>query len=110
MHNLANESARNNGHPSAAPVIHVSRFQPFESRAGRDHVLRLDFNYDPQLIAHLKRLLAGYKTAAIDPAHNRNAPGGFLPKYRCWFLEPCIWESVKLELEFSGYCIREVTP
>jgi hypothetical protein len=110
MHNLANEPTRNNGHPSTEPVIYVSRFQPFESRRGRDYVLRLDFDYDPALIAQIKRLLAGYKADAVNPALRRLAPGGWLPEYRCWFLEPCIWEAVRLELEFSGYHIREVTP
>lgn len=110
MHNVANDRAPRNTNTTTPTRIRVTTFQPFESRIGIDHVLRLDFNYDPELIAHLKRLLAGYKIAAVDPAHNRNAPGGFLPKYRCWFLEPCIWEAVRLELEFSGYHIREVTP
>ena len=108
MHNVANNRVPHNPDTTGPTLIRVTTFQPFESRIGIDHVLRLDFNYDPELIAYLKRLLAGYKTAAVDPAHNRHAPGGFLPKYRCWFLEPCIWESVRLELEFSGYRIQEV--
>ena len=108
MHSLANDRASHNTNTTAPTLIHVTTFQPFESRIGIDHVMRLDFAYDPELIAHLKRLLAGYKTAAVDPAHNRHAPGGFLPKYRCWFLEPCIWDAVKLELSFLGYRIHEV--
>lgn len=93
-----------------AAIIHVSTFQPFESRIGFDHVLRLDFNYNPELIAHLKRFLAGYKAQAVDPTAGRMTPGGWLQRERCWFVEPIIWDALKLELSFLGYRIHEVKP
>lgn len=103
MHVSASQPAR-----TATTLIHVSTFQPFESRIGRDVVMRLDFAYDPGLIAHLKRCLDGYKVQAVNPSAGRMTPGGWLPREQCWFLEPIIWESVRLELEFAGYRI-EVT-
>ena len=108
MHNLSSGRApRNTTEPT---LIRVTTFQPFESRIGMDHVLRLDFVYDPELIVLLKRILAEYKVQAVNRALGRLAPGGWLPRERCWFFEPCIWDAVRLELEFAGYRIREVTP
>ena len=106
MDNLPTQLARNKGVPST--VIRIDTFQPFESRLGIDVVMRLSFDYDPVLIAQLKRFLAAYKSAAVNPALGRLTPGGWLPKEKCWFFEPCIWEAVRLELEFSGYRIQEV--
>ena len=107
MGNLTSDRAPRN--PTTPTTIHVSRFQPFESRVGIDYVLRLDFDYDPELIAHLKRFLAEYKADAVNRDLGRLTPGGWLSHHRCWFIEPCIWEAVMLELEFSGYRIQEVS-
>lgn len=88
-------------------IIHVTRFQPFESRIGIDTVVRLDFHYDPKLIGHLKRILANYRPDAVDPGLNRQTPGGWLPREKCWFVESIVWDVMKVELSSSGYAIRE---
>ena len=108
MDNLANQLARHKGVPST--VIRIDTFQPFESRIGIDCVMRLAFDYDSVLVSHLKKILAAYKTDAVNPTLRRMTPGGWLSQHRCWFLEPCIWEAVRFELEFSGYRIQEAHP
>lgn len=109
MHNIANDRSPRNTNTTAPTHIRVTMFQPFESRIGIDHVLRLDFNYDPQLIAHLKRILPVCKAQAVNPSLGRMAPGGWLQREQCWFVEPIIWGAVRRELEILGYRIDEVT-
>lgn len=86
-------------------TIRAFLFQPFESRKNADVVVGLRFEYDPALIAHLKHALDLYKEQAIKTAQRRLTPGGWLPHYRCWFVEPDIWELVSLELALQGYRI-----
>ena len=76
-------SSKPNTDTQALPItIHVDRFQPFQSRIGLDTVIRLQFDYDPALIARLKALLAVY---AVGTEHK--TVGGWLAKHRCWFVE-----------------------
>lgn len=84
-------------------VIYESEFQPFESRQGVDTVIKLQFNYDPDLIALLKRSLKGYRQYAIDPSRQIFQPGGWRPDEKCWFVERSIWPMVMRDLEASGY-------
>jgi hypothetical protein len=72
-------------------------------------VLKLSFPYDPALITLLKSLFAKYKAAALDPAAHREAAGGWLPREKCWFAEPCIWQELRAELETAGYSIQETS-
>ena len=88
-----------------AIIIHVSRFQPFASRLGIDEVMQLQFDYDTALVSKLKAILAVY---AVGSPHK--VVGGWLPKYRCWFIEPDAWEMVKMELLFLGHRVRERKP
>jgi hypothetical protein len=78
--------------------IHVSAFQPFESRRGVDTVLALRFRYDPELIDVLKRALQAARS--IGFAYN---PGGWLPEERCWFVERAAWLYVRAYLTDHGY-------
>jgi hypothetical protein len=83
-------------------LIHVDRFQPFKSRLGIDDVIRLQFDYDAALVARLKALLACYVVGS-----DHKTIGGWLPKFKCWFVEPSAWEMVRLELLFLGHRVRE---
>lgn len=84
-------------------MIYVSSFQPFVSRIGQDTVIRLQFNYDPNLVESLKKILRHYKDEALDPARHIFQPGGWNPKQKCWYVERSIWELVKHELGELGY-------
>jgi hypothetical protein len=82
--------------------IHVSAFQPFESRRGVNTVLALRFQYDPELIAALKD--------ALQEARRRgygNNLGGWLPEYRCWFVERHAWPLVADRLREFGCTFTE---
>lgn len=84
-------------------MIYVSSFQPFGSRIGQDTVIRLQFNYNPDLIADLKKILRHYKDEALDPSRHIFQPGGWIPLEKCWYVERSIWRLVKHELEELGY-------
>lgn len=88
-------------------TIHASTFQPFASRIGLDMVIRLEFPYDPTLTNLLKRLIAAYRSAAVDPRHYRLNAGGWLPTHKVWFVEPCVWGVIRDELQLLGYRIKE---
>lgn len=99
-------SSKPNTHTQAPTVtIHADRFQPFQSRLGVDEVMRLQFDFDAALVARLKALLAVY---AVGSQHR--VIGGWLPKHRCWFVEPDAWAVVKLELLYLGHRIMERKP
>lgn len=87
-------------------TIYTRDFQPFESRRGRDTVVGLHFNYDPQLIDLLKRTLRQLKDQAVDPSRHIFQPGGWRPEEKCWFIERSIWGEVKHILEYEGYCFQ----
>ena len=89
-------------------MIAVSSFQPFPSRIGQDTVIRLQFNYDPDLVESLKKILRHYKDESLDPARHIFQPGGWVPKHKCWYCERNIWELVKHELEEKGYEFQTV--
>lgn len=86
-------------------TIQVSRFQPFSSRQSLDEVIGLTFGYYPPLVARLKALLAVYGVG-----HRYKTVGGWLAQYRCWFVEPDVWELIKLELLYLGYHIQDGAP
>ena len=86
-------------------TIHVDRFQPFKSRVGFDEVVRLQFIYDPALIAKIKALLCVYQVGT-----EHKVVGGWLPKYKCWFIEPDVWAVIKIELLYLGHRIMERKP
>lgn len=88
-------------------VIRVSEFQPFESRQGVDTVIRLQFPYDPDLIALLKKSLRTYRQYAVDPTRQIFQPGGWRPDEKCWFVERAIWPMVLRDLENAGYLIGD---
>lgn len=88
-----------------AITIHADRFQPFQSRVGLDHVIQLHFEYDPSLVARLKAILSVYAVGATS-----KVVGGWLPKLRCWFVEPEVWDVVKMELRYLGHQILERKP
>ena len=96
----------NNTQPAATQarsiVIHADRFQPFASRLGIDTVVRLRFDYDAVLVSRLKALLTVY---TVGTQHK--IVGGWLPKLKCWFIEPDIWAIVKMELLFLGHRVLE---
>jgi hypothetical protein len=78
-------------------LIHVSAFQPFESRRGVDTVLALRFRYDPELIEVLKDSLR--RAARELDMHN---VGGWLAEHRCWFVEREAWPYVRAWLTDRG--------
>ena len=84
-------------------MIYVSSFQPFASRIGQDTVIRLTFDYDPELIGRLKQILRRLKEAAVDPSRHIFQPGGWNPKERCWYVERNIWDQVRSDLMEYGY-------
>jgi hypothetical protein len=87
-------------------MIYVSAFQPFASRIGQDTVIKLTFEYNPDLIAFLKRALRNYKDEALDPSRHIFQPGGWNPKEKCWYVERSIWDMVRKDLMDHGYdCI-----
>ena len=86
-------------------TIHADYFQPFQSRVGLDTVVRLRFEFDAALVSRLKAILAVY---AVCSPHK--VVGGFLPKFRCWFVEPDVWEVVWMELLYLGHRVRERKP
>lgn len=89
-------------------VIHVGSFQPFESRRGKDTVVKLTFPYDPDLIRLLKSALRTYRDYAIDPSKNIFQPGGWRPNEKCWFVERSVWPMVRRDLlQVAGYMIEE---
>jgi hypothetical protein len=88
-----------------APMITVTRFQPFVSRRGRDTVVRLSFDYNADLVADLKILIRKYETHVLNP--DARCAGGWLPKSKCWFIEESIWPAVKNDLIEFGYSINE---
>jgi hypothetical protein len=83
-------------------TIHVDRFQPFQSRVGIDSVVRLRFEYDPALVSRLKALLEVYR---IGTEHK--TVGGWLPKHSCWFVEPAVWDVVRMELLYLDHRVME---
>lgn len=89
-------------------MIYVSSFQPFASRIGQDTVIKLRFDYNPDLIADLKKILRHYKDEALDPSRHIFQPGGWNPKFKCWYVERNIWGLVKHELEEMGYEFQTV--
>jgi hypothetical protein len=78
-------------------TIHVSAFQPFESRQGVDTVLALKFRYAPELIGALKGAL--HRAARVLGLRN---VGGWLPEHRCWFVERDAWPLVRERLLAAG--------
>ena len=78
-------------------IVQTFKFMPFASRAGQS-VIGLRFPFNEALTAALKASLARHKGAAIDPARQVNAPGGWQPKSRCWFVEEAIWPAVLADL------------
>jgi hypothetical protein len=80
-------------------VIHVSAFQPFESRRGIDTVLALRFRFDRDLVELLKEAL---RQARCDLDLEYQA-GGWLPQERAWFCEREAWPSVRAQLRLAGY-------
>ena len=99
---MANPSKTDTSAQLRSSTIHADRFQPFESRVGVDEVVRLRFAYDPALVSKLKALLAVH---AVGTRY-KNA-GGWLPKFSCWFVEPDVWDIVRLELLFLGHRVLE---
>ncbi len=83
-------------------IITVDRFQPFVSRCGIDQVIRLQFAYDPALISKIKALLCVYQVGS-----EHKTVGGWLPKHGCWFVEPSVWDVVRMELLYLGYRVME---
>jgi hypothetical protein len=81
-------------------IIHVSAFQPFESRRGVDTVLALRFRYDPDVIEVLKDAI---RRASRDRGI-RNA-GGWLAEHRSWFVERQAWPCVRDQLRQAGYTL-----
>ena len=92
------------------PMITVTRFQLFSSRRGRDTVVRLSFNYDAGLVTDLKTLIRRYEARAFNASKNILAGGGWLPKFKCWFVEESIWPDIKNDLIELGYSVNEPTP
>jgi hypothetical protein len=90
-----------------APIaaIHADRFQPFQSCVCLDTVVRLRFEYDAALVARLKALLTVY---AVGSEHK--TVGSWLPQHRVWFVEPDVWEMVRMELLFLGHRVMERKP
>src|SRR5262245_54301301 len=76
-------------------TIHISAFQPFESRQGVDMVLALRFRFDRELIDTLKDALRQARR------FGQNA-GGWLPERRVWWVERWAWSSVKERLRRPG--------
>jgi len=102
---LHNIRVRARTQPVNTISIHVDHFQPFQSRVGIDTVVRLQFDYDQALVSRLKAILSVY---AVGTEHK--TIGGWLPKHRCWFVEPSVWDVVKMELLFLGHRIVEQKP
>lgn len=84
-------------------MIFVSSFQPFASRIGQDTVIKLRFDYNPDLVESLKKILRHYKDEALDPSRHIFQPGGWNPKEKCWYVERNIWSKVRDSLHFEGY-------
>jgi hypothetical protein len=79
--------------------ITVATFCPF--RDGRE-VVGLRFTYDGELVYDLKLALQDAKD------HTRQkTPGGWLPKYRRWFVEPDVWPFVRRRLILAGHRLEE---
>jgi hypothetical protein len=78
-------------------LVLVDRFQPFQSRVGKDKVIRLRFAYDERIVERLKEALR----EARQFLGVRN-PGGWLAAHEAWFVEPAAWEHVKYQLEELG--------
>lgn len=78
--------------------IRCFRFQPFESRRGRDEVIGLKFPYNPALIDLLKLSLAQAKAK-----FGGKCLGGWQPEpHRAWFVEPHVWGFVRQRLVERG--------
>ena len=102
---MANSSKTETSKQLHASTIRVDRFQPFESRLGTDDVVRLRFAYDPALVSRLKAILAVH---AVGTRHK--SIGGWLPKHSCWFVEPSVWDVVRMELLYLGHRVLEAKP
>lgn len=92
------------------PLITVSRFQPFPTRAALfpgDYVLALQFPFNKALIKLLKGILSVYREEAIDYSRLRKWPGGWLKRKQVWFIESVIWPQAKKLLITAGFRIRE---
>jgi hypothetical protein len=90
---------------STPALIHADTFQPFASRVGIDTVVRLQFDYNPALVSRLKALLSVYRVGA-----EHKTIGGWLPKFKCWFVEAEAWEIVRMELLYLGHRVMERKP
>jgi hypothetical protein len=79
------------------PTIHVSSFQPFESRVGRDTVLAIQFPYNAEVVEVLKAALrdAGRR-------FGRRNLGGWLADHHVWFCERAAWPLVRERLAGMG--------
>lgn len=97
-----NSSKPQTGTQAPTITIHVDRFQPFQSRVGLDTVVRLRFEYDAALVSRLKALLAVH---AVGTEHK--IIGGWLPKHSCWFVEPSVWDVIRMELLYLGHRVME---
>jgi hypothetical protein len=97
--------------PAAAVVVtradgarlEYFRFQPFQTRRGIDTVLGLRFGYDAALIAALKDILRQWRPIVRQANPMAQVAGGWLPAYRCWFIEPPAWPAVAALLRRYGY-------
>jgi hypothetical protein len=86
-------------------TIHVDTFQPFLSRVGCDEVIRVRFPYDPALVSRLKAILEVYRVGS-----SHKVVGGWLPKFKAWFIEPDVWPIVRMELVYLGHRVLERKP
>jgi hypothetical protein len=86
------------------------KFQPFESRKGKDEVyavrLRGHHYHDVTLFKSVLRVnehLAKARGTLTGP----NA-GGWLPQYHRWFVEPIVWRAIKEFYETIGIPVKRV--
>jgi hypothetical protein len=79
----------------AAPgaVIRIASCRPFKDRSEK---IALRFDFDEELVGHLKGILREVRRAQEEVA------GGWYAPLKIWFVEPAAWPEVRRRLEELG--------
>ena len=84
-------------------VIGYTTFQPFESRVGKDTVVKMISRYDATLVEQLKEI-----RNILKVSYGVKNPGGWLQDHKAWFWEHSVWNYVKGCLQAYGHQVRVI--
>ena len=86
-------------------IIRYTPWRPFKTDEGNRDVLRLNFQFDRQIIDIIKEVMNEYKDENGKPV------GGYLPASKCWYWKAPWLPALKNRLVFIGVeLLPEKTP